>query len=84
MYKIHNTNEIWDKINNLLKKGFDIEPVYNDKYIKTKIKIYNNIVYTNFQYNKKSKDNEYFTCLSVILLDSTFANSDKEYYSQIF
>ena len=84
MYKIHNTNEIWDKINNLLKKGFDIEPVYNDKYIKTKIKIYNNIVYTNFQYNKKSKDNEYFTCLSVILLDSTFVNSDKEYYSQIF
>ena len=76
MYKIHNTNEIWDKINNLLKKGFDIEPVYNDKYIKTKINIYNNIVYTNFQYNKKSKDNEYFTCLSV--------NSDKEYYSQIF
>ena len=68
MYKIHSTNEIWDKINNLLKKGFHIEPVYNDKYIKTKIEIYNNIVYTNFQYNKISKDNEYCTCSSVILL----------------
>ena len=52
-------NEIWDKINNLLKKGFDSEPVYNDKYIKTKIKIYSNRVYTNFQYNKIRKDNEY-------------------------
>ena len=34
--------------------------------------------------NKIPKDNEYWACLSVILLDSTFANSDKEYYPQIF
>ena len=24
-------NEIWDKISNLFKKGFDTEPVYNHK-----------------------------------------------------
>ena len=41
-------SEIWDKIKSLIKKGFNSEPVYNDKYIKTKIKIYNNRVYTNF------------------------------------
>ena len=35
-----NYNEIWDKISNLFKKEFDTEPVYNDKYVKTKIKIY--------------------------------------------
>ena len=58
--------------------------MYNDKYIKIKIKIYNNIVYTNFPYNKILKDNEYCTCLSIILLDSIFVNSDKEYYPQIF
>ena len=58
--------------------------MYNDKYIKTKIKIYNNRVYTNFQYNRILKDNEYCTCLSVILLDYIFVNSDKEYYPQIF
>ena len=56
------------------------EPVYNYKYIKTKTKICNDIVYTNFQHNKTPKDNEYCTCLSVILLDSNFVNSDKEYY----
>ena len=56
----------------------------NDKYIKTKIKIYNNRVYTNFQHIKIPKDNEYCVCLSVILLDSIFVNSDKEYYPQIF
>ena len=57
--------------------------MYNDKYIKTKIKIFNNRVSTNFQYNKIPKYNEYCACLSVILLDSIFVNSDKEYYPQI-
>ena len=57
--------------------------MYNDKYIKTKIKIYNNKVYTNFQHNKIPKDNEYCACLSVILVDSIFVNSDKEYYPWI-
>ena len=58
--------------------------MYNDKYIKTRIKIYNDKVYKNFQYNKIPKDNEYSACLSVILLDSIFVNSNKEYYPQMF
>ena len=57
--------------------------MYNDKYIKTKRKIYNDKVYTNFQHNKIPKDNEYCVCLSVILLDPVFVDSDKEYYLQI-
>ena len=44
--------------------------MYNDKYIKSKIKMYNDIVYGNVQYNKIPKDNEYFVCLSVTLLGS--------------
>ena len=30
--------------------------MYNDKYIKTKVKIYNDKVCTNFQHNKIPKD----------------------------
>ena len=75
-------NEIWNKISNLLKKGFDSGPVYNDKYIKTKRKIYDNRTNTNFQDNKIPQDDEYFTCLSVTLLDSV-VNADKK-YPQIF
>ena len=41
-------NKIWNKIKSLFKKEFNSEPVYNDKYIKIKIKIYNDKVYTNF------------------------------------
>ena len=71
------------KLKTKLKKDFNSEPVYNDKYLKTKAKIYNNKVYTNFQRNKISKDNEYFECFSVISLDSILINSSKEYYLQI-
>ena len=28
-------NEIWDKVSNSMKKGFDSEPAYNEKYTKT-------------------------------------------------
>ena len=75
--------KIWNKIKILIKEEWNSELLYNDKYIKTKIKIYNDKVYTNFQHNKIPKDNEYCVCLSVILLDPIFVDSDKEYYSQI-
>ena len=40
--KIENAEEtkIWDKIRNNIKKGFDREAVYDEKYLKTKIKFY--------------------------------------------
>ena len=76
--------KICNRIKSLIKKELNSEPVYNDKYIKTKIKIYNDKVYTNFQHSKMPKDNEYCACLSVILLDSIFINSNKGYYPQIF
>ena len=46
------------KKNSLIKEELNSELVYNDKDIKTTIKIYNDKVYTDFQNNKISKDNE--------------------------
>ena len=42
------------------------------------------IMYTYFQNNKIPKNNKYFICLSVTLLDSNFVNSDKQYYPETF
>ena len=53
------------------------------KYLIDYMIIYNR-VYTNFQYNKMPKDNEYCICLLVILLDSILVNSDQKYYPQLF
>ena len=33
-------NKIWDKVSNSISEGFDIEPVTNEKYLKTKTKSY--------------------------------------------
>ena len=44
---------------------FDSEPVYgdNDKYIKTKIKMYGDGVNTHFQGKKVPKENASYKCL---------------------
>ena len=76
---LKNYNETWDKISNLLKKEFDSIPVYDNKYIKTKTKIYNNKINTNFQGEKIPEDNEYCTCLSAIFLDSV-VKTDNDCY----
>ena len=51
---------------------FDSNTVYgdNDKYIKTKIKMYGDRVNTNFQDKKVLKENASYKCLSLIMLDS--------------
>ena len=41
----------------------DSKPVYNDKYIKTTIKIFNNKINTNFHGKKMPEDNKFCTDL---------------------
>ena len=47
-------NQIWKRVEKLLKIEFDNQPVYgdNDKDIKTKINIYGGSMNTNFQTKK--------------------------------
>ena len=51
---LKNYNEIWEKVEKLLRIDFERKPVYDDddKYIKTKIKIYAGSMIINF-HNKK-------------------------------
>ena len=65
-------NKIWDKINNIIKKGFDSEPVYNEKYQETKTKSYNCVISTKFCDDRIPKEGSHCICLSVILIDSVF------------
>ena len=47
--------KVWEKIRDLIGKKFDNESVYGDKYIKAKIKSYNNDIRTNFFAEDNSK-----------------------------
>ena len=51
--------EIWERVSMSIKIKFDGEPVYgdDDKYIKTKIKLYEDKVNTNFHGKKVPKEN---------------------------
>ena len=76
-------NKIWRKNSNLLNIKFDSKPVYDDedKYIKTKIKMYGGRVNTNFQGKKLSKENASYKCLSLIMSDSVIT-ANKKFYPQ--
>ena len=76
-------NEIWEKVNKSIKKEFDSEPVYNEKYLKTKIKVYKGKINTKFYNNKIPKEDSQCICLSVILIDSVFRTGNN-YYPQVF
>ena len=56
---LKNYTKTLGKVSNLMDIKFDSEPVYgdNEKYIKTKIKIYKDKVNTNFQGKKVRKEN---------------------------
>ena len=66
--------KIWARVSNLINIKFDSEPIYsdNDKYIKTKIKLYGDKINTNFQ-GKKNR------WLLLIMLDSVI-RENKQYY----
>ena len=55
----------------------------DDKYIKTKIKTYLNIIITNFHNQEIPKEKVPCKCLSIITLDSV-TESDEKYYPQTF
>ena len=77
-------NQIWKRVEKLLKIEFDSEPVYGDidKYIKTKIEIYAGSMITNFQNKKIPKEKVPCKCLTIIMLDSVIKAKKKKYYPQ--
>ena len=81
---LKNYNEIWEKIEKSMRIDFESKPVYgdDDKYIKTKIKIYAGSMITNFHNKKMPKEKAPCKCLSIIMLDSVI-KANKKYYPQI-
>ena len=69
---LKNYTKIWEKIEKLMKINFESKPVYgdDDKYIKTKIKIYAGSTITNFHNKKMPKEKAPCKCLSIIVMDS--------------
>ena len=76
---LKNYNRIWERNENLMRIDFESEPVYgdDDKYIKTKIKIYAKSMITNFHNKKMPKEKAPCKCLSIIMIDSVIKANKK-------
>ena len=72
-------NEIWDKIKNKLSIKFHSEPVYDEKYIKAKVRKFDGVIKTNFLGDKAPKENENYTCVACITIDSVMRTEKKNY-----
>ena len=81
---LKNYSKIWKKAENLLNIDFESKPVYgdDDKYIKTKIKIYAKNTITNFHNKKMPKGKIPRKYLSIIMVDSNI-KANKKYYPQM-
>ena len=82
-------NNIWKKIKKLLSVEFDSKPGYDEKYIKTRAKTFEDRVITKFVDNEIPKENtKYFPafciaiCIAATCIDSVI-KLEKENYSQV-
>ena len=55
--------EIWNKIKSVLNVKFHSQPIYDDKYIKTKVKTFNNTINTLFSRDEIPKERNHYVCI---------------------
>ena len=70
-------------IKNKLKIKFHCQPVYEYKYLKTKVREYDGVINTNFLGNNIPKENMHYTCIACIIIDSVM-KMDKKYFLQVY
>ena len=80
---IEKYEQIWYVVKNKLKIKFYSEPVYEYKYLKTKVKEYDGVIKTNFLGNGIPKENMHYTCIACITIDSVM-KMDKKYFPQVY
>ena len=76
-------NEIWDVIKNKLKIKFHSLPIYDEKYLKTKVREYGGKIKTNILGNDVPEENTYYTCIACITIDSVMRMGKKN-HPQVF
>ena len=71
--------DIWDVIKNKLNIKFHSEPIYENKYLKVKVREFDGNIKINFLGNNVPKENTYYTCIACITLDSVLKMNKKNY-----
>ena len=75
--------EIWKKIKKSLNTRFHSQPIYDDKYIKTKVKTFSSMINTFFLGNEIKKGRNHYVSIAAFCIDFVF-RVDKENYPQVY
>ena len=75
--------EIWNKIKDILNLKFYSQPIYDGKYIKTKVKTFSNSINTLFSGYEILRERMHYVCISAICIDSIL-RTDKKNYPQVY
>ena len=81
-YVLDKYNKIWDKIKKNLSIKFHSKPVYDQKYLKDKVREFDGVIKTNFLGNEVPKENLHYTCIVCVTIDSVM--KWKKNYPQVY
>ena len=68
VYKKYQKN--WDVIKNKLSIKFHSKPIYDQTYLKAKVREFDGVIKTNFLGNDMPKENMHYTSIACITIDS--------------
>ena len=71
--------DIWNVIQNKLNIKFQSQPIYENKYLKAKVREFEGDIRTNILDKGIPKENTYYTCIACITYDSIIRMNKKNY-----
>ena len=74
---------IWDVIKNKLSIKFHSEPIYEQIYLKAKVREFDGVIKTNFLGNNTLKENMHYAYIACITIDSVM-KIDKKNHPQVY
>ena len=76
-------NTIWNKIKEKLNIKFHSISVYDEQYIKAKVREANGVIKTNFLGDEIPKESTHYTCIACVSIDSVM-RMEKKNYPQVY
>ena len=83
-------DEVWEKyeqiqdvIKNKIGIKFHSDSIYEQKYLKAKVREFDGAIKTNFLGNDMPKENMHYTCIACITIDSVI-NFNKKNHPQVY
>ena len=78
-----NYKKYWDVIKTKLRIRLHSKPIYDQNYLKVKVRAFDGVIKTNFLGNDSLKDNMHYTCIACITVDP-FMKMDKKPSAGLF